>query len=123
MALVSRGGASSNPSPAMFALSSLFIIIEEQLESLGDEELALVANRFMRINNNRQNRQHCESKDGCFKCGDPDHFVTNCPKKGKLEAGPCDHQFGRCKGKRKYSSGKYKSKGGFYKEVLKKKYL
>jgi hypothetical protein len=29
MALVSRGGSSSNPSPAMFALSSLLTIIEE----------------------------------------------------------------------------------------------
>jgi hypothetical protein len=66
MALVSRGGASSNPSPAMFALSYLLIITEEQLESLGDEELALVANRFMRFNDNRQNRKHGGSKDGCF---------------------------------------------------------
>jgi hypothetical protein len=37
MALVSGGGSSSNPSPAMFALSSLSSIIEEQVESLRDE--------------------------------------------------------------------------------------
>jgi hypothetical protein len=35
MALVSGGGASSNPSFAMFAFSSLLTIIEEQVESLG----------------------------------------------------------------------------------------
>jgi hypothetical protein len=46
MALVSGSGSSSNPSPAMFALFSLLSIIEEQVESLGDKELALVANLF-----------------------------------------------------------------------------
>jgi hypothetical protein len=53
----------------------------------------------------------------------PDHLITSCPKKGKQEAGPHDHHFGRCKGKREYTSDKYKSKGGFDKEALKKKYL
>jgi hypothetical protein len=53
MALVSRGGASSNPSPAIFSFSSLLTLIEEQVESLGDEELALVASRFMWFHNNR----------------------------------------------------------------------
>jgi hypothetical protein len=37
----------------MFALSSLLTITEEQVESLGDEELALVASRFIRFHNNR----------------------------------------------------------------------
>jgi hypothetical protein len=51
MALASRGGSASNPSPALFALSSLLSIIEEQVESLGDEELALMASRFTLHNN------------------------------------------------------------------------
>jgi hypothetical protein len=91
------------------------------VESLGDEELALVACRFMRFYNNRMSRRRGGSKDECYNCGDPDHFVASCPKKGKSESGPRDHHSGRCKGK--YSSGKYKSKGGFDKEALKKKYL
>jgi hypothetical protein len=119
MALVSGGGSASNSSLAM--LSSLLSITEEQVESLRDEELALVASRFMRFHNNRMSRRCGGSKDGCYNCGDPDHFVASCPKKGKSESGPCDHHSGRCKGK--YSSGKYKSKGGFDKEALKKKYL
>jgi hypothetical protein len=41
MAMVSRGGSASNPSPTMFAISSLFTITEEQVENHGDEELAL----------------------------------------------------------------------------------
>jgi hypothetical protein len=52
MTLVFGGGAFSNPLSAMFVLSSLLIIIEEQVESLGDEELALVANRFTWFHNN-----------------------------------------------------------------------
>jgi hypothetical protein len=53
MALVSRGGSASNPSPTLFVLSSLLAIIEEHVESLGDEELALVYSRFTRFHNNR----------------------------------------------------------------------
>jgi hypothetical protein len=121
MALVSGSGSASNSSPAMFALSSLLSITEEQVESLEDEELALVASWFMQFHNNRMSRRRGGSKDRCYNCGDPDHFVASCPKKGKSESSPLDHHFGRRKGK--YSSDKYKSKGGFDKEALKKKYL
>jgi hypothetical protein len=120
MALVSRGGSASNSSPVMFALSSLLSIIEK-VESLGDEEMALAASRFTWFHNNRMSRWRGGSKDGCYNCGGPDHFIASCPKKGKLESSPRDHHSGRCKGK--YSFGKYKSKGGFDKEALKKKYL
>jgi hypothetical protein len=116
MALVSGGGSASNSSPAMFALSSLLSISEEQVESLEDEELALVVSQFTRFHNNRMSQRCGWFKDRCYNCGDPDHFVVSCPKKGKSESGPRDHHSGRCK-------GKYKSKGGFNKEALKKKYL
>lgn len=47
MLLVFGGGpSSSNPSPALFALSSLFSILEKQVECLRDKELALVASWF-----------------------------------------------------------------------------
>jgi hypothetical protein len=121
MALVSACGSVSNSSPAMFALSSLLSITEEQVESLGVEELALVASRFTRFHNNRMSRRRGGSKDECYNCGEPDHFVASCPKNGKSESSPHGHHSGRRKGK--YSSSKYKSKGGFDKEALKKKYL
>jgi hypothetical protein len=107
MALVSGGGSASNSAPAMFALFSLLSITKEQV-GLGDEELALVASQFTRFHNNRMSRQRGGSKDGCYNCGNPDHFVVSCPKKGKLESGSRDHHSGRRKGK--YSSGKYMSK-------------
>ena len=59
MALVSGNGSSSlaNPSQMLFALSSLMSVIEEQMEALGDDELALVINRFSWFHNNYMNRQ------------------------------------------------------------------
>jgi hypothetical protein len=54
MALVSGNDSSSlaNPSQVLFSLSSLVFVIEEQLEALRDDELALVINRFSRFHNN-----------------------------------------------------------------------
>jgi hypothetical protein len=58
MALVLGNDSSSlaNPSQVSFALSSLVSVTEEQLESLGDDELALFISRFSRFHNNRLNR-------------------------------------------------------------------
>jgi hypothetical protein len=68
------------------------------------------------------NRQHGGgSKEGCYGCGDPDHFIAHCPKKNKNSSGKLD--FSRHKDKHEYTSGKHKSKGGFNKEALKKMYL
>jgi hypothetical protein len=91
------------------------------VESLRDEELALVVSRFTRFHNNRMSRRRGGSKDGCYNCGDPDHFVASCTKKGKADSGLPNHHSGQLKGK--YSSSKNKSKEGFDKEALKKKYL
>jgi hypothetical protein len=85
MALVSWGGASSNHSIDMFALSSLLIITGEQLESLSNEKLALLTSRFTWFHNNHMSQRCGWSKDECYNYGDPDHFVSSCPKKGKLE--------------------------------------
>jgi hypothetical protein len=91
------------------------------MESLRDEELELVASQFMRFHNNHQNWWRGRSKDGCFNYGNPNH--TSCPKKGKFEVGPCNNHSNRRKGKSEYTSHKHKSKGGFDKEALNKKYL
>jgi hypothetical protein len=88
MALVSGGGSSSHLSPAMFSVSSLLTITKEKLESLRDEELAMVASSFNRFHDNRQNRWCGRSKDGCFNSSDLDHLIASCPEMGKSEAGP-----------------------------------
>jgi hypothetical protein len=123
MALVLGNGPSSlaNPSQMSFALSFLVSVIEEQLEALGDDELALIINQFSRFHNNRLNHR-CGGglKEVCYGCGDPNHFVTHCPKKNKHSSDKYDSS--KCKDKREYTS-KHKSKGGFDKEALKKKYF
>ena len=124
MALVSGNGSSSsftNPSQPLFALSSLLSVTEEQMEVLRDDELALVISRFLRFHNNSLNRRCGGSKQGCFGCGDPDHFVANCLKKSKYPSNKYDSS--KRKEKQKHSSDKHKSKGGFDKEALKKRFI
>ena len=54
-------------------------ILEEQLDTLGDEELCLFNNRVRRMYDRQMSKKH-GTKPGCFMCGDPNHFITNCPK-------------------------------------------
>ena len=91
------------------------------MEVLGDDELALVISRFSRYHNNRLNCRCGGWNQGCFGCGDPDHFVANCPKKSKYPSNKFNS--GKRKEKREHSSDKHKSKGRFDKEVLKKRFL
>jgi len=55
-------------------------------------------------------------KDGCFGCGNPNHFIAHCPKKNKPSFDMYDS------GKHNYNSSKHKSKKRFDKEALKKMY-
>jgi hypothetical protein len=96
-------------------------VSEEQLEVLGNDELVLIISRFSRFHNNRLNhRWGGGPKEGCYSYGDPDHLVTHYPKMNKHSYDKYDSN--KCKDKREYTS-KYKSKGGFDKEALKKRYF
>ena len=81
LALASAEGACANPSDS-FALSSvsLLSISEEQLDTLGDDDLCLFNNRVRRVYDRRMAKKH-GSKPGCFECGYPSHFVADCPKR------------------------------------------
>jgi hypothetical protein len=104
-----------------FALSSLVSIIEEQLETLGDDELVLIISQFSQFHNSRLNRRRGGGlKEGCYDYGDFNHFVAHCPKKNKHSSDK--YNSSKRKDKREYTS-KHKSKGGFDKEALKKKYF
>jgi len=108
----------------LFALSSLVSVSEEQLEVRGDDELALVINRFSRFHNNRMNRRRGGQKEGCFGCGGLDHFIAHYPNKDKHQpTKPKDkreYTYAKHKDKREHTSNKHKSKGKLDRETLKK---
>jgi hypothetical protein len=66
-------------------------------------------------------RRGDDLKDGCYGCGDLDHFIAHYPKKNKHSSDKYDSS--KCKDKRKHTFGKHKPKGGFNEESFKKKYL
>jgi hypothetical protein len=122
LVLGNDSSSSANPSQISFALSSLVSVMEEQLEALKDDELALVISRFSWFHNNRLNRQRGGGlKEGCNGYGDLIHFVAHCSKKNKHSFDKYDSS--KHKDKHEYTSSKHKSKGGFDKEALKKLYL
>ncbi|KAG2566022.1 hypothetical protein PVAP13_7NG131134, partial [Panicum virgatum] len=63
-----------------FSISALLSIIEEQVNDLDDEVLALVTKRFMCFNDNRRIRR---KSNNCIECSKPDHFTIDCPNKHK----------------------------------------
>ena len=72
------GGSSSNANSAIgFSLASLPYVTDEQLETPGDDDLCLLISKFQRVYDNRQRRKN----PGCYHCGDPNHFIAECPKK------------------------------------------
>jgi len=91
---------------------------------LGDDELALVTNRFSRFHNNRMNRRCGGQKEGCFSCGALDHFVAHCPNKDKHHPTKSkdkrEYTYAKHKDKREHTSNNHKSKGKLDKEALKK---
>ena len=78
MALVlgMRGSSSSTDPPSFSFSSGLLSVTDEQLESMGDDDLTLVILRFSRFHNNWLNRRRGGAKDGCYGCGDLLTFLS-----------------------------------------------
>jgi len=81
MVLVGSSSANANPNLSSgFAPSSLVSVIEEQMEALDDDSLALVIAKFQKFYTNRRDHDK-EGRSICYNCGDKNHFVADCPKK------------------------------------------
>jgi hypothetical protein len=84
------GGHDANPtnttvsSALEFALSSLSVSSDEQYESIPDDETTLLARKFRALHKFCKERRR--SPRGYFKCGDTTHFITDYPKRKKLDS-------------------------------------
>ncbi|WVZ80418.1 hypothetical protein U9M48_027891 [Paspalum notatum var. saurae] len=70
----------TNPMLHNFSFSALMSVTEEQLATLGDDELCLVSSRFQRAYDNRMSKKRGE-RPKCFKCAEIGHFIAECPNK------------------------------------------
>jgi hypothetical protein len=84
------GGHVANPinttdsSALVFALSSLCVASDEQYKSIPDDEIALLVRKFHALH--RFCKEMRRSPRGCFECSDITHFITDCPKRKKLDS-------------------------------------
>jgi hypothetical protein len=67
-----------------FALNSFTVASDEQYESIPDDEIALLARKFRALHKFRKERR--KSTRGYFEFGDTTHFITDCPKRKKLDS-------------------------------------
>jgi hypothetical protein len=84
------GGYDANPtntnvsSALEFVLSSLVAASDEQYESIPDDEIALPVRKFRALY--KFYKERMKSPRGCFECADTTHFITDCPKRKKLDS-------------------------------------
>jgi hypothetical protein len=97
-----------------FALSSLSVASNEQYKSIPDDKITLLARKFRALHKFRKERMR--SPRGYFECGDTTHFITDYPKRKKLDSSSNKYDYTKRndynKGddKKKYHSGDNKKK-------------
>jgi hypothetical protein len=67
-----------------FVMSPLAVASDEQYESIPDDEIVLLARKFWALH--KFCKEMRRSPRSCFECGDTTHFITNCPKRKKLDS-------------------------------------
>jgi hypothetical protein len=115
------GGHVANPtnttdsSALEFALSSLYVVSDEQYESIPDDEITLLARKFHALH--RFCKERRRSPTGCFECGDTTHFIADCPKRKKLDSFSNKYDYTK---RNDYNKGDDKKK--YHSEDKKKKF-
>ena len=91
-------------------------VTDEQLETLGDDDLCLLISKFQRV------------YPGCYNCGNLNHFIADCPKKsGGGQNNSFDYyrhhdEGGSNKERRRHKHRSHDRGGRFDKESLKKRF-
>jgi hypothetical protein len=119
------GGHVANPtnttdsSALEFALHSLCAASDEQYGSIPDDEIALLVRKFHALQRFPEERRR--SSRGCFECDDTTHFITDCPKRKKLDSSSNKYDYtkrndySKDDDKKKYHFGDKKKKKKFQK--------
>jgi hypothetical protein len=114
------GGHVANPtnttdsSALEFALYSLCAASDEQYESVPDDKITLLARKFWALHRFLKERRR--SPRGCFECSDTTHFITDCPKRKKLDSSSNKYDYtkrndySKSDDKKKYRFGDKKKK-------------
>jgi hypothetical protein len=109
-----------------FALSSLAAASDEEYESIPNDEITLLARKFCTLHKFCKERRR--SPRGCFECGDTTHFITNCPKRRKLDSSNNHNYTNRNKSsnkgddKKKYHFGGKKKKKKKFQKIMSRAY-
>jgi hypothetical protein len=94
-------------SPLEFVLSSLAVASDEQYESIPDDEITLLERKFRALH--KLCKESWRSPRGWFECDDTTHFITDCPKRKKVDSSnKCDYNKGDDKKKHRFRDKKKK---------------
>jgi hypothetical protein len=98
----------------------LAVASDEQYESIPDDEITLLVRKFRALHKFRKERRW--SPRGCFECSDTTQFITDCPKRKKLDSSTTDNNnnnrndsSNKGDNKKKYCFGDKKKKKKFQK--------